>query len=319
MTVTVLLFASYADALGERIDPARACRTARPSRRCFAASATMAGAARLPAEPMVAVNEEYARVRPRARRGRRGRDHSAGGGRLMRSAIVDRRRSTRRRSPPRSRTTATAPTVALSRNRPRRRTTGARVTGIEYSAYRSMAERELAAIVARGEQPISARRTSSSSIESGTLELGEVERRDRRRASASRRRVRRQPLRDRADQAPRADLEARALRRRDARVGRSRPRIARRADAAGTRLMQTPRSLRPVRAEHRVSADLGHRPVQLPLPVLHAGGGARVAAQVGHPLATRRSPTSSASSRRSGFAGFASPAASRRSGRRSTS
>ncbi len=60
MTVTVLLFASYADALGERMIPldlpdgstvAEAVRRVR----------VMAGAARLPTEPMVAVNEEYAR------------------------------------------------------------------------------------------------------------------------------------------------------------------------------------------------------------------------------------------------------------------
>ncbi len=60
MTVTVLLFASYADALGERTIPlelpngstvAEAVRRVRE----------MAGSARLPMEPMVAVNEEYAR------------------------------------------------------------------------------------------------------------------------------------------------------------------------------------------------------------------------------------------------------------------
>ena len=60
MTVTVLLFASYADAIGERKIPlelpngstvGEAVRRVRE----------MAGATRLPPEPMVAVNEEYAR------------------------------------------------------------------------------------------------------------------------------------------------------------------------------------------------------------------------------------------------------------------
>lgn len=60
MTVTVLLFASYADALGRRTIPmnlpdgatvADAIRQVR----------TMAGSAQLPAEPIVAVNEVYAR------------------------------------------------------------------------------------------------------------------------------------------------------------------------------------------------------------------------------------------------------------------
>ncbi len=60
MTVTVLLFASYADALGERTIPldlpngSTAGDVVRRVRE-------MAGAARLPAEPIVAVNEEYAR------------------------------------------------------------------------------------------------------------------------------------------------------------------------------------------------------------------------------------------------------------------
>ncbi len=66
MTVTVLLFASYADALGERTIPlelpdgstvAEALRRVR----AMAGAGTGAGSARLPAEPMVAVNEEYAR------------------------------------------------------------------------------------------------------------------------------------------------------------------------------------------------------------------------------------------------------------------
>lgn len=60
MTVTVLLFASYADALGEReipIDVPNGSTVGEVVRRVR----EMAGSARLPAEPMVAVNEEYAK------------------------------------------------------------------------------------------------------------------------------------------------------------------------------------------------------------------------------------------------------------------
>ncbi len=61
MTVTVLLFASYADALGERtipLDLPNGSTVGEALRRVR----EMAGAARLPAEPMIAVNEEYARA-----------------------------------------------------------------------------------------------------------------------------------------------------------------------------------------------------------------------------------------------------------------
>jgi molybdopterin converting factor subunit 1 len=60
MTVTVLLFASYADALGERkipLDLPSGSTVGEVVRRVR----EMAGSARLPTEPMVAVNEEYAR------------------------------------------------------------------------------------------------------------------------------------------------------------------------------------------------------------------------------------------------------------------
>jgi len=60
MTVTLLLFASYADALGGRMIPLElpdGSTVAEAVRRVRA----MAGSARLPTEPMVAVNEEYAR------------------------------------------------------------------------------------------------------------------------------------------------------------------------------------------------------------------------------------------------------------------
>ncbi len=62
MTVTVLLFASYADALGERTIPLElpdGSTVAEAVRRVRAMAG--AGSARLPTEPMVAVNEEYAR------------------------------------------------------------------------------------------------------------------------------------------------------------------------------------------------------------------------------------------------------------------
>lgn len=61
MTVTVLLFASYADALGERsipLDLPNGSTVGEVVRRVR----EMAGASRLPAEPMVAVNQEYART-----------------------------------------------------------------------------------------------------------------------------------------------------------------------------------------------------------------------------------------------------------------
>ena len=60
MTVTVLLFASYADALGERkipLDLPSGSTVGEAVRRVR----EMAGSTRLPMEPMVAVNEEYAK------------------------------------------------------------------------------------------------------------------------------------------------------------------------------------------------------------------------------------------------------------------
>ena len=59
MTVTVLLFASYADAIGERkipLDLPTGSTVGEAVRRVKA----MAGASRLPADPIVAVNEVYA-------------------------------------------------------------------------------------------------------------------------------------------------------------------------------------------------------------------------------------------------------------------
>ena len=59
MTVTVLLFASYADAVGKRtipLDLPSGSTVGEAVRRVKA----MAGATQLPAEPIVAVNEVYA-------------------------------------------------------------------------------------------------------------------------------------------------------------------------------------------------------------------------------------------------------------------
>jgi hypothetical protein len=82
--------------------------------------------------------------------------------------------------------------------------------------------------------------------------------------------------RDRDAQGARAHLEARALRGRHARVGGSHPRPRPRSSCPAPENRVT---LRPVRPRHRVPAHLGHRPVQLPVPVLHAARGAAVAAQ----------------------------------------
>ena len=107
---------------------------------------------------------------------------------------------------------------------------GRAVSGIEYKAYRAMAERELADIAARGRSTQFAHRRRRGRAPARRARAGRSERRDRRRASASRRGVRREPVRDRGAQAARSDLEARALRRRHARVGRARrqPRQSRR-------------------------------------------------------------------------------------------
>jgi len=61
MTVTVLLFASYADAIGQReipLDLPNGSTVGEAVRRIR----EMAGATQLPAAPLVAVNEEYARA-----------------------------------------------------------------------------------------------------------------------------------------------------------------------------------------------------------------------------------------------------------------
>lgn len=61
MTVTVLLFASYADALGERKIPLELPNGSTVGEALRRVKA-MAGASQLPAEPIVAVNEVYARA-----------------------------------------------------------------------------------------------------------------------------------------------------------------------------------------------------------------------------------------------------------------
>ena len=177
----------------------------------------------------------------------------------------------------------------------------------------------------------SRRTTSSSSIGSATLDARRRERRDRRRASASRPRVRREPLRDRAAQAARSDLEARALRRRKREwvgtpvktreTGRLTPENAAilRPTAHDAERADADDAARPIRPQHRVSPHLGHGSLQLPLRVLHARDGNAVAAEVGDSVVRGDRRASSDSSRRSGCDAFESPAASRRFVRRSTS
>src|SRR5689334_9934357 len=56
---------------------------------------------------------------------------------------------------------------------------------------------------------------------------------------------------------------------------------------ARLRVDSAARAARPIRPQHRVPAHLGDGPVQLPLPVLHAGDRITVASQVGDPLVRR--------------------------------
>jgi len=60
MTVTVLLFASYADAVGQRTIPLE-LPTGSTVGEVLRRVSAMAGGSQLPAQPMVAVNEVYAR------------------------------------------------------------------------------------------------------------------------------------------------------------------------------------------------------------------------------------------------------------------
>ena len=224
MTVTVLLFASYADALGAASLDARRWR---PGRRC---ATSLARVRALPGGRRACRRgrssrsiEAYATLDRVVRGGRRGRAHSTGGRRMMRARArgpspIDVGGADSRRVEPcvdGAICCSSAPCATVNDGRD--------VTGIDYSAYEAMAERELDAIVDEAVGAIRRSSTSPSSTGSATLALGDVSVAIAVGACASRRRRSTPPLRDRGAQAPRADLEARALRRRHARVGRSAP------------------------------------------------------------------------------------------------
>ena len=147
ITVTTLLFASYADAVGRSSVPVTLAAPATVGALVEHVRA-LPGADRLPPAPLVAVNASYASSRPVAGRGRRGRAHSAGRGRVSGrvSAIVTRPLD------PAALLAAVADAghgaTALFIGTVREVNDGRAVTGIDYSAYEAMAERELAAILA---------------------------------------------------------------------------------------------------------------------------------------------------------------------------
>ena len=207
---------------------------------------------------------------------RRGRDHSTGRRRLMRSRA-------RRREP-----IDAAALLARGRAAPRtarsllflgtvrevndgRAGDGHRV----HAPTRRWRSASCAAIAREAAERFGGGARRRSSIALGDARARRGERRDRRGACAPRRRridASRYVIEELKQRVP--DLEARALRRRHARVGgpdrHGRPRAASRRHERA-RLDQFGRT-------HRVPAHLGHRPLQLPLPVLHAAGGAAVAA-----------------------------------------
>ena len=124
------------------------------------------------------------------------------------------RRWTRRRSPRRSRRT---------RRRGRRRSSGwcaittpaAGCCWLDYEALRAAgAARRSRGSADEAAEPLARRARWRSTIAPAASAIGEASVVDRRGVAAPRRGVRRVPLRDRAGQADRADLEARALRRR---------------------------------------------------------------------------------------------------------
>ncbi len=154
---------------------------------------------------------------------------------------------------------------------------GRPVVRLEYSAYDAMAEAECARIVGEAE----ARWPVQVALQHRMGALGD--RRCRGRVAVGgappRRSLRRVPLCHRGGEAPGADLEEGALRRRDEiRLGRiptrlrrgARPRPAHRRRRPGARPRLEPPARQP--------AALGHRSVQHAVPLLHAGGGLRLAA-----------------------------------------
>ena len=127
--------------------------------------------------------------------------------RLRRTSAVARSRARSRRRSRAAADGALATFVGLVRDH----NAGRRVLWLDYEAFAPLAVKAFEQIGAEaaerwpGVQLAIHHRT-------GRVAIGEAERRDCRRVAAPRRRLRRVPLRDRARQADRADLEARALR-----------------------------------------------------------------------------------------------------------
>ncbi len=271
-TVRVLLFASYAEALGASSLDVELGPSARV-RDVLASVRDRAGADRLPPSPLVAVNRAVRDARRSHQRARRSGDHSAGGRGLDARRARAGDRSTSRRCWTRCATTP-AGRRTLFLGTVRDVNDGRSVDGIDYSAYEGMARRELETIAREAVE-----RFGTPHVvvvhRIGSLALDRGEHRDRRLACAAFAGDGCRAIRDRGSEEARADLEARALRRRDAGVGRSHARPCRGELADDRRAC----AARPVRPGHRVPAHLGHRPVQFPLPVLHAARRAAVAAR----------------------------------------
>ena len=144
MTVTALLFASYAEALGsDRVELTLAGDTT--VRDVVERLRAMPGGAALPATPLVAVNLDVCWRGPARRERRRSGHHSARGRRMsVRTAIVRRAIDVAALLAEVEDTANGATIVFLGQVR--EVNDGRAVTGIEYSAYGEMAERELAAI-----------------------------------------------------------------------------------------------------------------------------------------------------------------------------
>ena len=162
---------------------------------------------------------------------------------------------------------------------------GRAVLRLEYSAYGPMAEAECARIVAEAERRW--RRRGRAAAPDRALEIGDAAvaivaasaHRDEAFAACR--------LRDRRGQAPGARSGSGST----TPTGRWPGSIPTAEAAARLMLLDT---LRPPPPE---PADLGHRPLQHALPVLHAGGGVRLAAAANRSSRSRRSTGWPASSR----------------------
>ena len=225
MTVTVLLFASYADALGTASLDMELAHGVDGRATSLAASARCPAASDCRRAPLVAVNADATRRRDRVlRAGDEVAHHSAGGRRMTRVARLT-RRSTSRRSSATSSTPRTA-RRSLFLGTVRDVNDGRAVDGHRLLRLRGDGEREMRRD--RRTKPRAIRRIADVAVEH---RLGDARAsatsasRSPSRTRAPRAGARRQPLRDRGAQAPRADLEARALRGRHARVGRSDRRV----------------------------------------------------------------------------------------------